>query len=272
MRVLGEAHPQRQVKRVQAEPLQMIGQLLDMRLMLHGRVFVVPARGAGERVLAVLAVHPEEVLGADVIRLHVVVAQRPGRRDSVRMPDLAEVAGVAHRRRRPTFDGSDRNAAACAAMNASRGFPPYSQCHCVCAQPRPGQLQSRAGRRRLHEEVEVGHPARGTGRSSTSASITSRKAEQPPQGPDVRKVYVRHARSLDPPPGLGAAIRRQEVVRYGRSGRRDGIDEIHRDDRLADNGGPTAAGRTDRRIRIICIRDFDKRHEFFETFDLLPQA
>ena len=93
VRVLGEMHPQRQVKRVQAQLGQAIGQLLDARLVPHRRVGVVAARGAGEGVLAVLAVHPEQVLGADVIRLHVVVAQRPGRRDPVRVPDLAEVGG-----------------------------------------------------------------------------------------------------------------------------------------------------------------------------------
>ena len=93
VRVLGELHAQRQVKRMQAQLLQAVRQLLDMRLVPHGRVFVVLARVAGERVLSVLAVHPEQVLGSDVVRLHVVVIQRPGRRDTVRMLDLAEVAG-----------------------------------------------------------------------------------------------------------------------------------------------------------------------------------
>jgi len=42
---------------------------------------------------------------------------------------IIEQAVFAHRRNRLTFDGSDMNSAACAAMNASRGFPPYSRCH-----------------------------------------------------------------------------------------------------------------------------------------------
>jgi hypothetical protein len=41
--VLGELHAQRQVKRVQAELVQAIGQLLDPRLVPHRRVLVVLA-------------------------------------------------------------------------------------------------------------------------------------------------------------------------------------------------------------------------------------
>jgi hypothetical protein len=58
---------------------------------------------------------------------------------------------------------------------------------------------------------------------------------EPAQGPEVRQVPAGHAGPLDPPPGFGAAIRRQQVV----------------------------AGR---RRPMTGIRDFDKCHEFFETF------
>ena len=85
---------------MQPKLLQAIRQPLNARLVLHGRVRVVPAREAGERVLAVLTVHPEQVLGPDVVRLHVVVIQRPGRRDTVRMLDLAEVRGPQPQQRR----------------------------------------------------------------------------------------------------------------------------------------------------------------------------
>jgi len=91
----------------------------------------------------------------------------------------------------------------------------------------------------------------------------SRRAELA-QRPDVRHVSGQDACFLDPPPGLRTAIRRQEIVCHGRSGRRD-VDEIHGDNRLADNGEPATAGRADRHIRITDIRDFDERHEFFET-------
>jgi hypothetical protein len=94
--------------------------------------------------------------------------------------------------------------------------------------------------------------------------IAQRRA-QPVQGLDVRQAPARHARSLNPPPGRRAALRRQEVVRHGRSGGRDGVNKIHGDNGFADNGEPAAAGRPGRHIRIIDIRNFDKCHEFFET-------
>jgi len=68
-------------------------------------VAVILARGAGERVLAVPAVHPEQVLGSDVVRLQVVVIQRPGRRDTAMMPDLAEVRGQQPEQRRAVHLG-----------------------------------------------------------------------------------------------------------------------------------------------------------------------
>jgi len=78
---------------MQATFLQVIRQLLNARLVPHGRVPVVLARKAGERILAMLAMHPEQVLGAGVVRLHVVVAQGPGWRYSVWVLNLAEVPG-----------------------------------------------------------------------------------------------------------------------------------------------------------------------------------
>ena len=103
---------------------------------------------------------------------------------------IIEQAGFAQRRGLLTFEGSERNAAAWVAMNASRGFPP---------------------------------------------------------------------------PGRRAALRRQEVIRHGRSGDRDGINEIHGDNKFADNGEPAAAGRAGCHVGTIGIRNFDKCHEFFET-------
>jgi DNA-binding transcriptional LysR family regulator len=94
--------------------------------------------------------------------------------------------------------------------------------------------------------------------------VAQRRA-QPAQGLDVRQASARHARSLDPPPGRRAALRRQEVIRHGRSGDRDGINEIHGDNEFAGNGEPAAAGRAGRHVRTIDIRNFDKCHEFFET-------
>jgi hypothetical protein len=90
---------------------------------------------------------------------------------------------------------------------------------------------------------------------------------QPAQGPDIRKISARHPGCLDPPPGFRVAIDREEIVRRRRSGRRDRIDEIHGDNRLADHGEAPETSSANGHIRIIGIRYFDKRHEFFETLD-----
>jgi hypothetical protein len=88
-------------------------------------------------------------------------------------------AGLAHRRSRLTCAGSDRNSAAWVAMNASRGFPPFSPCHCVSARsPVP------AGRNRVLTGADSMKKLRSdtavceTERPSISASIVSRKAHR----------------------------------------------------------------------------------------------
>ena len=90
---------------------------------------------------------------------------------------IIEQPGFAHRRSRFTFDGSDRNSAACVAMNASRGFPPYSRCHCVCVR-RPVSVRSKrvlTGADCMKKLRSATAPG-GTGRPSASASIIARNA------------------------------------------------------------------------------------------------
>src|SRR5262249_17804845 len=53
---------------------------------------------------------------------------------------------------------------------------------------------------------------------------------------------------------------------------RDGVDEVHRDDRLAGHGEALPPGSINGHNRSIGIRDFDKRHEFFETLGPLSRA
>ena len=92
---------------------------------------------------------------------------------------IIEQAGLAHRRSLLAFDGSDRNSAACVAMNASRGLPPNSRCQCVSVRnPVPVScnrvLAGADCMRKLSSETVPS----GTGRWSTSASIKSRNAER----------------------------------------------------------------------------------------------
>jgi len=123
----------------------------------------------------------------------------------------------------------------------------------------------------LHVEVEVSH-----GRLRDRAAIYQRLNHcaqcraQPTQGLDVRKVPTRYTCSLDPPPSLHIVIGRQEIVRRRRSGRRDGIDKIHGDNRLADYGEAPGTRSANGHIEIIGIRNFYNCYEFFETFTPCP--
>jgi hypothetical protein len=172
---------------------------------------------------------------------------------------IIEQDGFAHRRSRLTWTGSDRNAAAWAAMKASRGFPPCSWCHRVSARS-PASVTSNRGL--------VGADCMKKLRSDTAACGTGQLA----QGPNVRNVAIRYACSLGLPPSLRVTIRREEIFRRRRSGRRDGIDEIHGDNRLAGHREAPATRNANGHIASIGIRNFDKFHEFFETFAPLPRA
>ena len=70
---------------------QVVRELLDPRLVRDGRVGVGPAGRWLGRILAPRSVHLVELLRQGVVRLELVVGDRPGRRDPVVMPQLAEV-------------------------------------------------------------------------------------------------------------------------------------------------------------------------------------
>ena len=98
-----ELHADRQVERVQALLLQVVAELLDPRLVLHRRIAVRRAGRTLGRVLAVPAVHQVEMLGLGVVRLEVLVVDRPGRarcrRGGGARRSPAGAAGTAPRRR-----------------------------------------------------------------------------------------------------------------------------------------------------------------------------
>ena len=70
---------------------EIVGELLDARLVRHGREGIGRAGRRLGRVLASRAVHLVELLGLRVVRLHLVVADRPRGRDAVVVAQLAEV-------------------------------------------------------------------------------------------------------------------------------------------------------------------------------------
>ena len=71
--------------------LEVVGELLDARLVADRRERVRRARRRLGRVLAARAVHLVALLGERVVRLHLVVADRPAGRDAVVVGELAEV-------------------------------------------------------------------------------------------------------------------------------------------------------------------------------------
>ena len=163
---------------------------------------------------------------------------------------IIEQAGFAHRRSRLAFDGSDRNSAACVAMNASRGFPPYSQCHFVSARsPVP------ASSNRVLVGADCMKKLRSNNAACGSCAAVYQRLDRCAQGraqlakgPDVREVSARYAGPLDPPPGLRVAIRRQQIFRRRRSGRCDGINEIQGNNRLAHHSEAPATRNANRHI------------------------
>ena len=90
---LVEEHAARGVERVVARGGEVVGQLLDARLVVQRRERVVGARRRLGRVLAPGAVHLVQPLGLRVVRLHVGVRDRPGGRQAVDVVQVPEVLG-----------------------------------------------------------------------------------------------------------------------------------------------------------------------------------
>src|SRR5262249_3545888 len=74
-----EADAARCVERAVPRPDKVVRQLLDAGLVRYGRERVRRARRWLGRILAALAMHLIELLGARVVRLELVIADRPGR-------------------------------------------------------------------------------------------------------------------------------------------------------------------------------------------------
>ncbi len=70
---------------------KIVGEPLDAGLVRHRRARVRGARGRLGRILTTRAVHLVELLGQRVVRLHLLVGNRPCGRDAVVVVQLAEV-------------------------------------------------------------------------------------------------------------------------------------------------------------------------------------
>ena len=80
---------------------EIVGELLDTRLVGDGRKRVGALEGGSGRVLAPSAVYLVELLRLRVVGLHLLVGDRPGGRETVLVLDLAEVLGAQPVERRP---------------------------------------------------------------------------------------------------------------------------------------------------------------------------
>src|SRR5574339_236806 len=79
------------MKRAQSQSREVIGELLNARLMTHRRVRVRRAAMRLRWIFPLIAMHVIEPFGFSVIGFHVFVVERPGRRNPAVMMDLAEV-------------------------------------------------------------------------------------------------------------------------------------------------------------------------------------
>ena len=82
------------VERIEARRGKVVVELLDARLVRDRRERVGRARRRLGRILAARAVHLVELLRLGVVRLELVVGDRPRGRDAVVVVDLAEVLGA----------------------------------------------------------------------------------------------------------------------------------------------------------------------------------
>ena len=88
---LEQPHAARRVERVQPRRLEVVGELLDARLVADRGEGVGRGRRRLGRVLPARAMDLVALLGERVVRLQLVVGDRPRRRDPVVVGQLAEV-------------------------------------------------------------------------------------------------------------------------------------------------------------------------------------
>ena len=98
---LVEHDPAGGVERVVAGGGEIVGELLDPRLVRDGGVGVGRARGRLGRILATRAVHVVQLLRERVVRLQLVVGDRPRGRDAVVVAELPEILLPQSVERRP---------------------------------------------------------------------------------------------------------------------------------------------------------------------------
>src|SRR5271165_2016726 len=92
VRILFVEHdPDRHVEGLQSRTREVVGQLLNARLMTDGGPRIGSVGRWFGRIFSTIAVHLIEVLSLGVIRFQIVVADRPSGRDAAVVAQLAEI-------------------------------------------------------------------------------------------------------------------------------------------------------------------------------------
>src|SRR5271157_4752464 len=92
MRILLVEHdPDRYVEGLQSRTCEVVGQLLNARLMTDGGPGIGSVGRRFGRILSAVPMHLIEILGLGVVRLQIVVADRPGGRDTAVVAQFAEI-------------------------------------------------------------------------------------------------------------------------------------------------------------------------------------
>ena len=84
----------------QSLPREIVAELLDARLVADRGEQVVAARAGLGRIFTAIPVHLVEMLGLGVVRLEIAVGDRPCRRETAVMANLAEVTFAQPEQRR----------------------------------------------------------------------------------------------------------------------------------------------------------------------------
>src|SRR5215468_2796759 len=95
-----EQHAERQREWMMALPLQGIMEFLDARLVRDWRVGIRSACRRFGRVDPVLAMHLVELLGFAIVRLEILIGERPSRGSPTVVFDLAEILFAQAKQRR----------------------------------------------------------------------------------------------------------------------------------------------------------------------------
>src|SRR5258707_10852072 len=97
------------MKWLQTLPFKIVAECLNSRLMTDRRMWIGTARRGFRGIFAALAVHVIQPFGLQVVRLQVVIGNRPRRRSPSKMLDLTKIFSAQTEQRRAVEFGISAN-------------------------------------------------------------------------------------------------------------------------------------------------------------------